>query len=111
MPPRLSLAHLPHMGTKSLRKKIFLRFTLLVGLTLVATGICSTLIARQAIEERASFELLSSADEHTKTILSTVETRRDLTRIIAGDSRIIRFEQEPVPVQSVHLPGQQDSAS
>ena len=110
MPPSISLTHLPHVGAKTLRSKIFLRFTLLVGFTLVATGICSTLIARAAIEERASFELLSSADEHAKTILSTIDTRRTLTRVMAGDSRVIRFGQEPASVLRLHLLAQKEIA-
>ena len=78
----------------SLRSKIFLRFTLIVGLTLITTGICSLLIARRAFEERASLELLSLAQDRAQSALSLMENQRSIARLLAADSRMTDFLRE-----------------
>ncbi len=71
----------------SLRSKIFLRFTLIVGLALIAAGSCSVLIAERAIERHIYSALISAADESANTLTHLLEERRAITRMLALQSK------------------------
>jgi PAS domain S-box-containing protein len=75
----------------SLRLKIFLRCTLLVGLTLIATGSFSILIARSSIRERTIQDLLFLSEEQTKTITHMRDTHRSIAKLLASDADISAF--------------------
>src|SRR3989344_900893 len=73
--------------THSLRSKIFLRFTLIVGLALIAAGSCSVLIAERAIERHTYSALVSAADDSANTLTHLLEERRAITRMLALESK------------------------
>ena len=81
-PPRFRPLTIKH----SLRGKIFLRFTLIVGLALIATGSCSVLIAQRAITQYVTSSLLRLADERTESLSRLVGDRRSFTRLLAFGS-------------------------
>ena len=75
----------------SLKSKIFLRFTLLVGLSLMATGSLSTAITLNMIREQSAHELLTLAEMQSQEIRRFVGADRGLTRLLAVDTHMVDF--------------------
>lgn len=84
--------------TMSLRSKISLRLTLLVGAALLATGACSLLIAKRTVEERISFELRSAAKERARTVDHLLQSRISLARMLALEHDVVLTLQNRGPV-------------
>src|SRR3989344_4617849 len=80
-----------HPLRTSLRRKIFLRLTSVVGLALVATGSLSVLTTRSLIRQRATEDLVFLVAERSSAIEEHLSRNRSLTRLLASDSEIIKF--------------------
>ena len=76
---------------KSLRSKIFLRFTVLVGITIIATSTLSIFIARSSIKTNTIADLLSFSGDRGQIIAQMLDEHRTLTRLIASDRDVIHL--------------------
>jgi len=96
---------------RSLRSKIFLRLTLLVGLTLIATSTFSVSISRSAIKKMSLADLLSSVEIQGREISQLIDAHRSHTRLLATDSSLSRALQQKGDMSTVrtHLLKQQNS--
>lgn len=72
----------------SLRRKIFLRLTSLVGLALIATGSLSVFTTRSLIRESATEDLLFLALERSEAVENLLDQNRTMTRVLASEEEI-----------------------
>ena len=80
-----------HPLRTSLRRKIFLRLTSVVGLALVATGSLSVLTTRSLIRQRATEDLVFLVAERSEAIEEHLNLNRSIARLLASDSEIVNF--------------------
>jgi PAS domain S-box-containing protein len=80
----------------TLRRKIFLRITILVGLALIATGTFSLLIAKSAIRERTMNDLVLLTTGQGNAIESIVDSHRSYTRLLGTEKNLSLFLQKRV---------------
>jgi PAS domain S-box-containing protein len=89
--------HIKH----SLKGKIFLRLTLLVGLALVATSALSAAISINSVWQDATRQLLTLAETESGELESGIDAHRDLTRLLAVDPLVADFLRGHAPASSV----------
>jgi len=73
---------------RSLRQKIFLRFTTLVGLALIATGTLSVETTQSLLWQKATEDLLFLSLEQSQSIEALLEKNRSIVRLLAADREI-----------------------
>jgi len=96
-----------HPVRTSLRRKIFLRLTSIVGLALVATGSLSVLTTRSLIRQRATEDLVFLVVERSNSIEDHLNRNRSLARLLAADGEIVRHmagsQRNPSAIRSYLL--------
>ena len=76
---------------KSLRRKIFVRCTALVGLALIATGTLSVFTTQSLIRQRATQDLIFLSAERSDALNQLIDRNRTITRFLAADAETVRI--------------------
>lgn len=80
--------NLPTPIRTSLKRKIFLRFTILVGLAIAATGTLSVMTVRSLVKEEVMEDLVLLAQEGGRKMERIVSTHKSLVRMMALDRAV-----------------------
>jgi len=79
---------------QSLRRKIFVRCTALVGIALVATGTLSVITTQSLVRQKAIEDLVFLSAERSEALKQQIDRDRTIARFLASDEQTLSFLQK-----------------
>lgn len=82
---------------QSLRRKIFIRCTALVGVALIATGTLSVITTESLVRQKAVEDLVFLAVARSDALKQQLDQNRTIARLLASDAQTISLLQQRTP--------------